>query len=134
VVHDVFLRLPALVRAYHSGDFGAWIARVVARAARSAARSRWRELPLLVEPSTDDDPIATETAEWSDRDRDDVQRALGELSTVDRHIVELRAAGCSHHEAAQRVGVSLTASQVRYCRALKQVRRALRRSTAPISS
>ncbi len=122
VVHDVFLRLPSLLRRYRPGDFGAWLSRIVMRAVQTSDRRRWREAPLQIDPRTDAEGCIETTSTYSAM-QVVCSTLLERLPDSYRRVVQLRVFdGYSHDDVARLLGISVTASQVRFSRALKQLR------------
>ncbi|MEJ7809324.1 MAG: sigma-70 family RNA polymerase sigma factor [Gemmatimonadaceae bacterium] len=124
VLHDVFLGLPEALRRYDErGSFPSWLKRIAARAALTRARSegRRREVPLDAElhhaGSAEADAFAARSA---------VERALAGLPVTLRAVVVLKELeGYSHAEIGALLGISNAASEVRLCRALRLLRRAM---------
>jgi RNA polymerase sigma-70 factor (ECF subfamily) len=119
VVHDLFVGLPAALRKYEErGIMESWLKRIVVRLALSRLRKK-RHVPL--EESAD---LAVVTADPVNRVA--VQRALSELSPALRAVLVLKELeGFSHAEIASMLGISVSASEVRLHRALRQLRAAL---------
>ena len=120
VLHDVFLALPDALRRYEErGRLEAWLVRLTARAALTRGRRRRRaaETPIdnkaIHGPSTSAEHL-------------DIQSALRALPSSLRVVVVLKEIeGYSHAEIAQMLGISIGASKVRLCRAMKRLREAL---------
>jgi RNA polymerase sigma-70 factor (ECF subfamily) len=128
-VHDVFCRLPWLVVQYGTGGFGGWLKQITARVALMrlrAARSRRDDVPL--EEWLDGVPgQATDADAMRVEDDGEVRRALAGLPESLREVVVLRVyLEDSHQEIARALGITVNASEVRLCRALKRLRLALR--------
>lgn len=128
VLQEVFTMLPATVRKYHPGRFEAWLKRVTGRAAlmqlRKRGRRREESFAALPDGATWSaiGPADFEALE----DTAEVRRALGELREPFRQVVMLRVyAELSHHEIAKLLGITPNASEVRLCRAIKQLREIL---------
>lgn len=119
VVHDVFVKLPELVRKYDErGQFSAWITRLTIRAALMRSRREGRMLMLdearevSVEP-TERDVVALHTA----------HDAVAALPEAMRHVLVLRVMlDLPHAEIATMLGISVGTSEVRLHRAIKQLR------------
>ena len=124
VLHDVFLGLPEALRRYDErGSFTAWLRRVAARTAltRLRAQGRRREVPLDAHGEW---PREAEAESFGDRSA--VERALAALPSTLRAVVVLKEMeGYSHAEIGALLGISAGASEVRLCRALKLLRRAM---------
>jgi RNA polymerase sigma factor (sigma-70 family) len=120
VLHDVFLTLPDALRRYEErGRLEAWLVRLTARAALTRGRRRRRaaETPI-------DNKAITRTS--PDVDRVDIQSALRALPSSLRAVVVLKEIeGYSHAEIAKILGISVGASEVRLCRAMRRLREAL---------
>jgi RNA polymerase sigma-70 factor (ECF subfamily) len=125
VVHDVFLGLPeALARYEERGSFRAWIRVVATRTALMRLRrgARRNEVPL------DDAPeLPAASSGHSPESRAAFRRALERLPEPQRLVFVLKEMeGYSHAEVGALLGISEGASEVRLCRATKQLRHALR--------
>ena len=122
VLHDVFLGLPEALRRYDErGSFDGWIGRVTARAAitRLRARGRRHEVPLTAH-SAAPGSAADDRAALAD--------AVGRLPDSLREVFVLKEVeGYSHAQVAELLGISVGASEVRLCRAVKALRDMLRR-------
>lgn len=119
VVHDVFVKLPELVRRYDErGQFSGWITRLAIRAALMRGRRDRRMLQLddARETAVDDevrDVIALRTA----------HDAIAALPETLRHVLVLRVMlDLPHAEIAALLGISVGTSEVRLHRAIKQLR------------
>lgn len=133
VVHDVFVRLPNLVRQYGSGGFGGWLRQIVAREALMHMRRAQGQRGRMM---TDADGLAAASAHDSRldglADADEVRWALSRLPAPMREVVVLRVfVGLAHDEIGRELEISSTASEVRLCRALKQLRWMIRRGAVP---
>src|SRR5689334_2730349 len=133
VLHEVFCRLPWSIWQYRDGGFGGWLRQVTARTAlmklrASRRRGEVRAVDMHEELAFD----APARADFQALDNDDlVRRALGELSDGLRQVVVLRLClDYSHEEIAETLDITTSASEVRLCRALKQLRRSLRAQDA----
>jgi RNA polymerase sigma-70 factor (ECF subfamily) len=120
VLHDVFLGLPDALRRYEErGRLEAWLVRLTARAALTRGRRRRR----AAETPIDNKAIPRASP---DVERVDIQSALGALPSSLRAVVVLKEIeGYAHAEIAKILGISLGASEVRLCRAMKRLREAL---------
>ncbi|HTA73261.1 MAG TPA: sigma-70 family RNA polymerase sigma factor [Gemmatimonadaceae bacterium] len=120
VLHDVFLGLPDALRRYEErGRLEAWLVRLTARAALTRGRRRRRaaETPIDNKAITGASPHV---------ERVDIQSALRALPSSLRAVVVLKEIeGYSHAEIAKILGISVGASEVRLCRAMKRLREAL---------
>jgi RNA polymerase sigma-70 factor (ECF subfamily) len=121
VLHDVFLALPDALRRYEErGRLESWLVRLTARAAITRGRRQRR----AAETPIDNKAI---TGAPSDIERVDIQSALRALPASLRAVVVLKEIeGYSHAEIAKILGLSVGASEVRLCRAVKRLREALR--------
>lgn len=124
VVHDVFLRLPHLLSRYHGGDLRRWLSCVAMRAAQNFRRHHWRECRMAEEPAQ----VAT-TGAWSAIDGEeacsmtDLHAAVAALPDTYRTVLELRVYhDCSHASIARQLGITVAASEIRLCRAVKLLR------------
>ena len=120
VLHDVFLTLPDALRRYEErGRLEGWLVRLTARTALTRGRRRRRAAETPIDNKAIPGP-ATST------DRVDLQAALHALPTSLRAVVVLKEIeGYSHAEIAKILGLSVGASEVRLCRAMKRLREAL---------
>lgn len=119
VVHDVLVRLPALMAQYDErGRFEGWLTRVAIRAALMRSR-RERKLVAL-----DLVPVATSAEPASDYAALRLAReAVAALPDALRHVLVLRVMlDHSHAEIAALLGISVGTSEVRLHRAIKQLR------------
>lgn len=121
VVHDVFLALPSALASYQErGLFGAWLRRVVARAALTRVRSARRRNETALE-----DVVVVTEPSGADPD---LELAIARLPGTLRTCLVLHAVeGFPHREVASMLGISVIAARVRYSRALNALRRDLRR-------
>jgi len=119
VVHDLFVGLPAALSKYEErGSMESWLKRIVVRLALTRLRKK-RHLPL--EASADLAVVAADPV-----NRVAVQGALAALSPALRAVLVLKELeGFSHAEIASMLGISVSASEVRLHRALRQLRVAL---------
>jgi RNA polymerase sigma-70 factor (ECF subfamily) len=123
VVQDVFLGLPEALRKYEEQNQPrAWLLKVTARVALSRLRSRSRKREVGIEAAAAiadpaDRPLLSEVS---------LERALEELPETLRQVFLLKNAdGFSHEEIAAFLNISVSASQVRLHRAVRQLRRRL---------
>lgn len=128
-LHDMFCRLPWTVAQYRGGGLGGWLKQTLVRTALMRLRSarRRREAPLP--PPDARDALDALRGAPTDADfralgrDDDVRRALAALSGPLREVVVLRVfLDFTHREIAEALDITATASEVRLCRALKQLR------------
>ncbi len=122
VVHDVFVKLPELVRRYDErGQFSGWITRLTIRAALMRNRRERRVLQLdeargALDAAVEDDArdvVALRTA----------HDAVAALPEPMRHVLVLRVMlDLPHAEIAALLGISVGTSEVRLHRAIKQLR------------
>jgi RNA polymerase sigma factor (sigma-70 family) len=119
VVHDVFTRLPALLTQYRAGGLGGWLRRITVNAALMHLRkTRNRREEYLIDRDAGD-PVSV-TMSTMDTDLD---WALLKLPDALRRVVVLKYfRGYSHQEIAEALDITPAASEVRLCRALKQLR------------
>ena len=128
IVHDVFLGLPEALRQYEErGSAAAWLKRVTARLAlprlRSVKRRHQVDLELLVDE-------AAPNREASAINGAAVAHALNALPQTLRQVFLLKQVeGYSHAEISAFLGISVAASQVRFHRAIKQLRKELTSNT-----
>jgi RNA polymerase sigma factor (sigma-70 family) len=123
VLHDVFCRLPWALAQYRGEGLGGWLKRVTQRQAlmqrRKAVRRREEQLP-------DNEAGSPYLAGSIPESNDDLHTALARLAKPLREVVMLRVYhDFSHQQIADALGISVTASEVRLCRAIKRLRRAL---------
>lgn len=120
VLHDVFLALPNALRRYEErGKLEAWLIKFTARAALTRGRRYRRAAETPIENKAILGPsLGVE--------RVDLQSALHALPSSLRAVVVLKEIeGYSHAEIATMLGISIGASEVRLCRAMKKLREAL---------
>jgi RNA polymerase sigma-70 factor, ECF subfamily len=123
VTHDVFVGLPEAVQRYRErGRFGAWLQQVTVRVALSRLRHRVsRKEGDLALASASVRAASVDAAEQAE-----IARAIAQLPNALRIVFVLKVLeGYSHAEIAQLAGISVTASEVRLSRALKQLRQRL---------
>lgn len=128
VVHDVFCRLPWVVGQYRNGGLGGWLKRItVSQALMHVRRSKSRREQRALDEIHMRPDIATTEMNLLEREHgDELRQALRQLSEPLRRVVILRFyLGYSHQEIAVALGIAPNASEVRLCRALKQLRYAL---------
>jgi RNA polymerase sigma-70 factor (ECF subfamily) len=127
VVHDVFCKLPWVIGQCRS-RLGGWLKQVtVSTALMHLRKTRLRREEGLVE-NCDVSPAAVDEITLLSLDHaDELRRALAQLSKPLRRVVHLRFyLGYSHQQIATTLGISPNASEVRLCRALKQLRQTIR--------
>jgi RNA polymerase sigma-70 factor (ECF subfamily) len=124
VVHDVFCRLPLTIARYRDGQFGGWLKRCVIRAALMRLRTGRRRQALAARNAGAFDDGAGAAAAVRLREMcDEVWWALERLPESLRRVVLLRVVDeATHAEIAARLGITLAASEVRLCRAVKRLR------------
>lgn len=124
VVHDVFVRLPALLQQYeHRGALLAWLRTVTAREAlmRRRGERRRREDDLSAADAHHVSSAAELAAEVFE-----LERHLALLPDTLRTVFVLRQVeGFTHEEIAALLHISVGASRVRLSRALDALRTAL---------
>ena len=124
IVHDVFVALPRAMAHYEErGRFDAWLTRMAVRRAIDHQRRHKWFAPLSVVFERSDDRQAI------DRDviaLDRAGQALNRLSPSLRQVVVLRIMlDLTHPQIAKWLGISVQASEVRWHRAIKQLRQEL---------
>jgi RNA polymerase sigma factor (sigma-70 family) len=129
VVHNVFSRLPALLPQYRAGGLGGWLRQVTVNAALMHLRkARNRREKCLTDCGPDN--IGDLVSRTIVTAGDDLDWALLKLPESLRRVVVLKYfRGYSHQQIAEALDISLNASEVRLCRALKQLRCWLTRHT-----
>jgi RNA polymerase sigma-70 factor, ECF subfamily len=128
VVHDVFVRLPAALLKYQHGNLGGWLRRVAVRTALMRARGTARRREEALDPDrVFDDRSAPDIGSGGVDHAPRVHSALARLSLPLRQVMVLRAClDYSHREIAELLGITPNTSEVRLCRAVKQLRHLLR--------
>lgn len=129
-LHEVFARLPWIITLYREHSFGGWLRQLSVRLALTRLRStrRRRESTFADVQDLVDDRVSTTDFDALQR-RDLVRDAIEQLSEPLRQVVILRIFfEFSHQQIGDVLGISPTASEVRMCRALKQLRALLRQS------
>jgi len=128
VVHDVFCRLPCLLPQYRGRGLGGWLKQVVVTGAlMQLRRARTRREEPGGEQAADGGREPSASAAASDADGGEIAWALRRLAPPLREVVVLRCfLGLSHHEIGLVLDLSPAASEVRLCRAVKQLRLLLR--------
>ena len=127
-LHDVFARLPCAIAKYRDDSFGGWLRQMAVRVALTRMRTARRRRECVLSDAAyaraaEVDPVDFEALEG----REVLQRAIGQLSEPLRQVVALRVyLDFSHQQVAESLGITPTASEVRMCRALKQLRALLR--------
>jgi RNA polymerase sigma-70 factor (ECF subfamily) len=129
VLHDVFCRLPSIISLYRDHSFGGWLRQITVRSALTHLRSaRRRQECLLPEPELLVPSAVVESDFEAIERREELTRALAQLPEPLRQVVVLRVImDFTHQQVAEALGISATASEVRMCRALKQLRALLRK-------
>ncbi len=128
VTQDVFVGLPEALRRYsEQAQFDAWLKRITVRIALTRMRLNRRRADALsseaavfasIEPDRNDNEILGV--------RMSIEHALSQLPEQARVVFTLKASeGYSHAEIAALLGISRSASEVRYWRAVRQLRRIL---------
>lgn len=120
VLHDVFLALPDALRRYEErGKMEAWLVRLTARTALTRDRRHRRAAETPIDNKAIHGPA-------TNAEHVDLQAALLALPSSLRAVVVLKEIeGYSHAEIATMLGISIGASEVRLCRAMKRLREAL---------
>ena len=124
IVHDVFLGLPEALRNYEErGSANAWLKRVTARVALTRLRSLRRFPEIDVNELSD--TVAAPSEQLSIAGTA-LARAIDALPETLRRVFLLKEVeGFSHAEIAGLLEISVGASQVRFHRAVKLLRREL---------
>jgi RNA polymerase sigma-70 factor (ECF subfamily) len=125
IVHDLFVGLPEALRGYQErGNLAAWLTRSVVRLALMRARAdRRRRADPLSEASL---PASGERTD-ARLEQSELQRVVMALPAGLRAVFMLKQVeGYSHDEIARMLGISSGASRVRFTRAIRMLRRALR--------
>lgn len=119
IVQDLFVGLPEALRSYQeAGRFEAWLRRIAVRLTLMRLRGSRRKREVSLE-------AATALPDGSDRSGHDLHltRALERLDPEARALILLRTVeGYSHTEIAALLGIRPGTAQVRYHRALRQLR------------
>jgi RNA polymerase sigma-70 factor (ECF subfamily) len=124
VVQEVFVDLPRALQRYRPGHLAGWLRCVTARAAlmhlRRRSRRREESFEGITDPGWD---VAGPQASDGHDDAAALRRAVDTLREPLRQVVLLRVyADLPHHEIAALLGITASASEVRLCRAIKQLR------------
>jgi RNA polymerase sigma factor (sigma-70 family) len=136
VLHEVFCRLPWALAQYRDNSFGGWLRQMSVREAltRLRAERRRQEHPLPDGEHEASLAVAERDFEAVEQ-REELRRALAALPEPLRQVVMLRVyLDFTHQQVAEALGISATASEVRMCRALKQLRSRLRASMPDVAS
>ena len=125
VTQAVFLKLWSHPEAFVSGNFGAWIVRVVRNRALDALRARAarpeEEVPESM-PAED----SLEDATLSRLDAESVRKAVAQLPPEQRELIELGFfGGVTHQEIARSTGLPLGTVKTRIRTGLRRLRAAL---------
>lgn len=119
VIHQLFCRLPFIMAQYRGNGLGGWLRRAaVTESLQHLRRNRTRrELDLA--PNVDfEAPVSC-----APTSNEALSRALQELSVSLREVIVLRYfMDYSHRRVSEILGISEAASEIRACRALKQLR------------
>jgi RNA polymerase sigma factor (sigma-70 family) len=123
VVHEVFCRLPCLLPQYRGRGLGGWLKQVVV----TSALMQMRRVRTRREESGVEHPMdggrARSVGAAAGADDNEVAWALRRLTPPLREVVVLRFfVGFSHREIGRVLDISPAASEVRLCRAVKQLR------------
>ena len=120
VLHEVFCRLPWILTQYRGGGLGGWLKRVTQRQALMELRKARRRRE---EQFAEGGPVSPQASHAISELNDELHTALAKLAGPLRDVVFLRVYhDYSHHEIAETLGISPTASEVRLCRAIKRLR------------
>lgn len=122
VVHDVFLALPDSLETYREeGKLGAWLRQVTVRMALGKMRRRRRDVSVEAaehHPA----PLKEPLSDW-------LERGIRALPDALRTVFVLREIeGYSHAEVGKLLGIRRGTSEVRYHRAIRQLRKTLEES------
>jgi RNA polymerase sigma-70 factor, ECF subfamily len=124
IVHDIFLGLPEALRKYEErGSADAWLKRITARLALTSLRSmkRFPEVDIQHLPDAGASPDEQMSIEGTP-----LERAIAALPESLRRVFVLKEVeGFSHAEIGTLLDISSSASQVRFHRAVKLLRRDL---------
>lgn len=127
LLHDVFCRLPWKLSQYREQSFAGWLRQSAVYLALSRLRARRRETTVSDCAGVEFIPPVTELDFAALDYSDAAAQALAALSPTLREVVVMRVMlDLTHKEIAEALDISVTASEVRLCRALKQLRVALR--------
>jgi RNA polymerase sigma-70 factor (ECF subfamily) len=127
VLHDVFCDVPEKLPQYRGGGLGGWLRSVtVTTALMRLRKAQYRlEEPFLDIGAADPGEVTPADIRATDR-ADELDWALGKLSPLSRQVVMLRYfLDYTHQEIADALAMAPSASEVRLCRALKQLRQTL---------
>jgi RNA polymerase sigma-70 factor (ECF subfamily) len=130
VAQEAYIRAwRAMARFRGDAAFTTWMHRITVNTAWTVLRRARRHegLPLDDVPAiVDDRAVTPEQAGEMSELRSTLQQALGELPLQQRTIVVMKDVyGWSHAEAAEALGISVTAAKVRLHRARKRLRELL---------
>lgn len=123
VTQDVFVGLPEALRRYsEQAQFDAWLKRMTIRVALvRMRRERRRSTAAIGDDISDVDRSSTDVDDIGARVT--IERALAQIAEPGRVVFTLKAVeGYSHAEIAKLLGISRSASEVRYWRAIRQLR------------
>jgi len=119
VVHDVFLGLPRLLSTFQNrGSLEGWLKKVTLRAALIRLREQRRRTNLFRRYAT----FLTRDSQSSIDGKLFLDDALAVLPESLRVVLVLRFEGYTHAEIGKFLGVSQSASKMRYLRACRRVR------------
>lgn len=119
VVHQLFVRLPKLLEQYKGVNMGGWLKRATVTQCLMHFRSIRRRRECLLEPSSQLAPHPQSQHVL----HSEINWALMRLSPSLREVIVLRYfMSYSHQESAEILGISSAASEIRACRAIKQLR------------
>jgi len=122
VVHDVFAALPKALRRYeHRGRFDAWLRTLVINRVTDRERAKRRRRERSIDAALDHAaPSGDDTIDAG------LERAIAALPESLRLVFVLRAVeGYSHEEIGRTLGIRSGTSEVRYFRAIRQLRQVL---------
>jgi RNA polymerase sigma-70 factor (ECF subfamily) len=121
VVHDVFLTLPEALQGYREeGKLAAWLRQLTVRMALGRIRRRHREVPIQM---ANDRPAKEEPVS------EGLEVFIQALPAKLRSVLVLKIIeGYSHEEIGNLLGIRRGTSEVRFHRAIRQLRRAMKGS------
>jgi RNA polymerase sigma-70 factor (ECF subfamily) len=143
VVQEAFLRVMRYMKSYdRSLPFEAWLGQIIRNVYLNSLRleARKRQVPLSSPLGDDEDAFSLEdrladTAPTPERDaesrdaHDEVHRALGSLSpNLRMTVILVDLEGMERNDAAQAIGISLSALDVRLHRARAKLRETIETS------
>ena len=127
IVHDVFVGLPeALARYEERGQFAAWLSRITLRMALMRQRRAAHDRLEVGDQGPGQAEAISHTPVGDAALAARIMTALRRLTPPLRHVFILRALyENTHVEIAAALDISVSASEVRYHRAIRQLRQSL---------